>query len=152
MVDVLIYETGNGGDVKLVGNDLAMTDSLANQVYLAHFGGNVEASTTGEEIAGEERFDWWGNKFFEEEPEAMMNSELERALEKNSLGSAGRANIERRAKEDIDFLSALSEVSSVVYLVGVDRVEIIDSIQEIETVYKYLWDGTKNELIEEINI
>lgn len=152
MVDLLIYESGNGGEIKLAGGDLATTDSLANQIYLAHFGGNVEASTTGDEIEGEERLDWWGNKFFEEETEAMMNSELERALNNNSLSSSGRAEIERRANEDVEYLSALSDVSSEVFLIGNDKIEIIDSIEEIETVYKYLWDATKDELIEEITI
>lgn len=150
MNDVLIYENGDGGEIQLVNGDLATTNSLANQPYLAHFGGNVEASTTGDEVPGEERFDWWGNVFFENEPDAQMNSELERALNNNSLNAAGRSEIERRAKQDIEFLNELSEVQTSVFLVGPDRVRIDDFIQEIETTYKYIWDATKQELIQEI--
>lgn len=147
MVDLMIYETGDGGDVEIINGDFATTDSLSNQDYLAHFGGNVEASTTGEEIPGEERNDWWGNQLFTDEPEAMMNSKLEKALNETSISSAGRSEIERRSNEDLQFLKEISEVSSSVAIVGNDKLEIIDYISEIETPFKYLWDGTKDELI-----
>lgn len=151
-MDILIYESGNGGEVNIVNGDLETTSSIANQSYLAHFGGNVEASTTDEEIEGEERQDWWGNAFFQDEKEARMNSELERALNENAIGSAGRSEIERRAKEDLEYLSEISEVITNVALTDHDKITITDHITEIETVYKYLWDGTKDELIQEIII
>lgn len=151
-MDVLIYESGNGGEVNLINGDLETTESIANQSYLAHYGGNVEASTTGEEIEGEERQDWWGNAFFQDESEALMNSELERAMNENAIGSAGRSEIERRAKEDLDYLSEISEVETSVALTDHDKITITDQITEIETMYKYIWDGTKNELIQEIII
>jgi hypothetical protein len=147
MTDLLIYESGNGGEVEIVGADLATTDSLANQVYLAHFGGNVEANTTGEEIPGEDRFDWWGNIFFESEPDAMMNSSLERTLNSVSLGSYGRTEIEGKAIEDVQFLKNISEVEVSAAIVGNDKAEIIDYLSEIDTAYQYLWNGTKDELI-----
>ena len=152
MVDVLIYETGEGGDFRLINGDLATTDSIANQPYLAHFGGNVEASTTGEEIPGEIRKDWWGNTFFIDEEDAEMNSELERSLNENTNSSAGRSEIERKAIEDLTFLSEISEVETEVFLIDDDKVQINHKIQEIETPFKFLWDGTKDELIVENTI
>lgn len=152
MYDVLIYESGNGGEVELVNGDLATTDSIANQSYLSHFGGNIEAVTTGEEIQGEERNDWWGNAFFQDDPAAQMNSHLERALNENPIGSTGRSEIERRAAEDLEFMAEISETETTVYLSGSDKITISDSILEIDTVYKYIWDGTKSELIQEILI
>lgn len=152
MIDLLIYETGNGGDVKLENGDLVTTDSLSNQVYLAQFGGNKEAVTTGEEIEGNERFDWWGNFLFINEPEAMMNSHLEKALIDNPLTSSGRSEIERRAEEDLDFLNELGEVSVVASIISNDKIRLSESISEIETDYQYLWDATKGELIYENQI
>ena len=103
--DIMIFESGNGGDFNIRNGDLDSVEGLTNQPYLAHFGGNKEASTTGEEAAGVERFDWWGNSFLENEPGAQMNSELERALRDNSLSSKGRVQIERLAKQDMEFLN-----------------------------------------------
>ena len=61
MTDLVIYETGDGGDVQLQGNDLATTSGITNQPYLGWFGGNTDASTTGNELEGEQKLDWWGN-------------------------------------------------------------------------------------------
>ena len=61
MNDLVIWETGNGGDAQLLGNDLATTDGLTNMPYLGWFGGNPGFITTGNELENEQRFDWWGN-------------------------------------------------------------------------------------------
>jgi hypothetical protein len=41
-MDILLVETGNGGDVIFTGNDLAVINGFENMPYLAMFGGNVE--------------------------------------------------------------------------------------------------------------
>lgn len=145
MNDVLIYEGGNGGELSLKNGDIETTDSLANQAYLAHFGGNVEASTTGNEVEGEERSDWWGNSFIE--TGSQMNSEIERALNNNALTSAGRSNIEDAANKDLQYLSEISDTGSTVALIGNDKLRITDTIDK--TVKDLIWDATKSELIEQ---
>ena len=150
MTDVLIYESGNGGDMYLKNGDIEMTDGLFNQPYLAHFGGNTQANTTGEEVEGTERFDWWGNALLFAVPEAQMNSNVERALNENALSSFGRGEIERQANRDLEFLSELGEVSSQVTIIGNDKVKISDKIQQ--TVKSFIWDATKKEVIKEITI
>jgi hypothetical protein len=148
MTDVLIYESGNGGELSLKNGDIETTDGLFNQPYLSHFGGNIEASTTGNEVEGEERADWWGNTFLD--ASAQMNSELERSLNNNALNSAGRINIERDAQKDIEHLNDIANVSSTVVITGNDKLLISDKLDKI--VVNMLWDATKNELIEEIII
>lgn len=148
MNDVLIYENGNGGELSLKNGDIETTDGLANQAYLSHFGGNIEASTTGNEIEGEQRADWWGNALLE--PQAQMNSEVERALNANALNSSGRVNIELAAKKDITHLSDIADLLSSVVIIGNDKLRITDKIDK--TVSDLIWDATKSELIEEIII
>jgi hypothetical protein len=40
MTDILIFETGNGGDMMLRNNDIVTVEGYENQPYLAMFGGN----------------------------------------------------------------------------------------------------------------
>lgn len=148
MMDVLIYESGNGGELSLRNGDIETTDSLANQAYLSHFGGNVEASTIGNEIESEQRRDWYGNSLLD--VNAQMNSELERALNANELGSLGRSNIERAALKDIQHLSDLADIASTAKITGNNKINITDKIDK--TVADIIWDSTKNELIYEITI
>lgn len=146
----MIYESGNGGELSLVNGDIEMIDGISNQPYLAHFGGNIEASTTGEEIEGEERKDWFGNVFLLNNPGTQMNSELERSMNENSLNSSGRSKIENAAKNDLSYLSDTAKVDSKVSVTGVDKVLITDTINELKANFQ--WDASKSELIEEITI
>ena len=59
--DILLRETGSGGDFAIISNDLVLGDLLYQQFYLALFGGNLQASTKGKYLENEERFDYWGN-------------------------------------------------------------------------------------------
>jgi hypothetical protein len=59
-MDLAIIETGNGGDLQLVGNDLAMVNGIENMPYLGMFGGNIEESTVNK-VEKLQSFDWWGN-------------------------------------------------------------------------------------------
>jgi hypothetical protein len=145
MIDVMIYESGNGGEISLKNGDIETTDGLFNQPYLAHFGGNVEALTTGNEIVGVERFDWFGNFFLPKE--AQMNSLLEKTLNEVALNSAGRLTVEKVAKIDLDFLTSLGDVTSSASITNTDKITISDKINK--TKVDYLWDATKAELIEE---
>lgn len=148
MNDILIYEGGSGGQISIKNGDIEMTDGILNMPYLAHFGGNTEASTTGNEKENEERFDFWGNVFLEEN--AQMNSSLERTLNNTNLTSAGASKIEREAKNDIEFMSDIAKVSSYASITGADRLKITDKIDQLKI--DFIFDSTKNEIIEEITI
>jgi hypothetical protein len=148
MRDIMIYESGNGGEINIENGIIEETSAIFNQIYLAHFGGNLEASTTGEEQEGKERFDWWGNGFLD--AENQMNSNLERSLNENTITSYGRNFIERAAKEDIEYLSNMAEIETTVSIVSFDKLKIFHKINQ--TQVNYIWDATKNEVIEEIII
>ena len=155
MIDLTIYESGNGGELQLLKNDLAQTDSFFNMVYLALFGGNVEASTTGNEIETELRLDWWGNALlFADNAELQFNSDTERTLNNITINSEGRNTIESAVKKDLLFLSNFAACDVIVSLETVDRVSIYVTLQEPDNIeeknYQFIWDASKSELIESI--
>ena len=157
MDDIALHETGSGGDLQLLGNDIASTSGLFNMVYMAWFGGNTEASTTGNELESELREDWFGNALlFDNEKDVQFNSLLEKTLNETALDSAGRIKIEEAAKKDLAFMSDIAEVTVSVSILSDDRVSIFvqlkepDNIQEKE--YQLIWDKLKDEVIIENTI
>jgi len=152
MDDVVIYEQGSGGDLQLLGNDIASTSGLFNMVYMAWFGGNTEASTTGNELDSELRDDWWGNALlFNNEKEIQFNSLLEKALNETALDSSGRITIEEAAKKDLTFMKDIADVSVSVSILSDDKVSITAQLKEPENLqvqeFQLIWDGLKNEVI-----
>ena len=152
MDDVVLYEQGSGGDLQLLGNDIATTSGLFNMVYMAWFGGNTEASTTGNELDSELRDDWWGNALlFNNEKEIQFNSLLEKALNETALDSSGRITIEEAAKKDLTFMKDIADVSVSVSILSDDKVSITAQLKEPENLqvqeFQLIWDGLKNEVI-----
>lgn len=121
--DIIVQETGNGGDLTLLGNDLATTGSIETAVYLAMFGGNVEANTQTPRIITEQAFDYWANGLFMGQiPVTQFNSNTERALNNTALTSAGRVIIENAIKQDMAFLG--TDVTVTVVIVSTDRINV----------------------------
>jgi len=130
--DVAVGENnGNGGDVQLLGNDLAIVYGNENQTYLALFGGNV-AQNTASVQTGKERFDWWGNTLlFGTNQARQYNSNFERTLNEVALNSSGRVTLENAAKDDLRYLGAIGATVTVsVAIIAVNTVEL-----NIKTVY-----------------
>jgi phage gp46-like protein len=151
MIDLKVIEEGNGGDLELVGKDLATITGLQNMIYLAMFGGNVEASTPSERIPSEQDFSWWGNALFMDgEQEVQFNSLTERTLKTTALTSAGRIKIEEAIKKDLECLNSFAITTVSVTLPTPDRVNINIRIQEPpnqqQKEFVFIWDGTKAEL------
>ena len=152
MADLELIETGNGGDLVLLGNDLSVIEGFQNMPYLAMFGGNVDAST-GEFIPEEQNFDYWANSLlFFDTPEVQFNSDLERLLNNVALSTSGRQQIEQTVKTDVAFMLGFStiEVEVEVAITAVDRLEILIKIQEPTNLqsneFTYIWDSTQQEL------
>jgi hypothetical protein len=145
--DLLVIETGSGGDLQIDGSDLKGAFSFENFPYLAMFGGNPE-SITEETTEGQENFDFWGNSvLWSGNPEIQFNSRTEKVLREVALNSSGRKTIEEAVKADLEFMQAFSEVSVVVTLPGLDRVNIGILIKEpnngVERRFMYIWDGAQ---------
>lgn len=157
MDDIALYETGSGGDLQLLGNDIASTSGLFNMVYMAWFGGNTEASTTGNELESELREDWFGNALlFDNEKEIQFNSVLEKTLNETALDSSGRITIEEAAKKDLEFMKDIADVTVSVSILSDDRVSITAKLKQPENIeekeYQLIWDKLKDEVIVENTI
>lgn len=147
MRDLLIYETGDGGDLRVLNNDLALTTSLFNQVYLCLFGGNVEASTKGNELNNEKRFDWWGNSLLE----LNFNSETEHTINNVTLNASGRLKILQAVKNDLKPIELVANYNVNVYLESSYRFKIVinltEKLNKQEKIIQILWDISKDEVI-----
>jgi len=153
----MIFESGDGGEFAIQDGDLAMSETLFTQFYLAWFGGNVEGNTKSNVLINEERVDYWGNTlFWKETPSVQFNSNLERVLSGVVLNSAGRLEILQAAKDDIAYLSDVLTATVDVQLLGVDQVRIsvktIPKDNQQEKVLQLVYDNAKQELIIEKTI
>lgn len=151
-MDLRIIESNNGGDLFKKRRDLCVIEGLENMVYLALFGGNVEASTQFDRLENEQAFDWWGNRLFhQEQPGIQINSLTERTLMSVSLTSAGRVSIEDAVKRDLDFMRPFTRVSVAVTIPASDKVAIGVRLEQPDNLdqrqFVYIWDATRQELL-----
>jgi len=150
--DINLHESGNGGEMDIVSNDLLLGESLFQQVYLALFGGNVEAVTRGDELITEERFDYWANSlFFAETPSKQFNSITEKTINSVALNSQGRLSIINAVNEDLSYLTELLNYSIDVEIFEVNKIRIIINFtpkdNQQSRVLQLVYDNAKNELI-----
>ena len=151
-MDLLLCETGNGGDFIFETNDLKLTEGFANQPYLAWFGGNIGGEERDREDApqSEQRTDWFGNSLlFESDLEFYFNSELETLLSKSALNSSQVILIEQTAKHDLDFMKGFGEVSIEAEIQDLDRIKInakiIQPNNSENKIFSFIWNSAKNE-------
>lgn len=154
--DILIYENGNGGEIAVEGNDIALNSQLLQQPYLCLFGGNLEALTSGNEQDGSIRNDWWGNAlFFSQEINKQFNSLTEKTLNETPLNSAGRIKILRAAERDLEGLKQWADVVVDVIISKVNEVVISVKMKQPnqdENTINIIWDGAKKQVIKNIII
>ncbi len=151
--DIMLYESGSGGEMLLKNDDIEAIHGLTNQVYLALFGGNIEQSTSEDLDLIQVREDYWGNNYFDDE--FQFNSELEKTLMTVVLNTNGLSIIKDAVEKDLDYLKKYAEIDVDVSMIKVNFVEILIILHEpdnISTRIKLIWDGTKNELIENITL
>lgn len=155
--DILLYESGTGGEMKILSGDLVLVESLYNQVYLAFFGGNVEANTRGNELPGQQRFDYWANSLlFEGKPKKQFNSNLERTLSETVYNSSGRIEIENAAKKDLEVMNGITNTEVEVSVVSESRLRIrviLTGLDESEQgELQFIWNNAKKEIVIEEQI
>jgi phage gp46-like protein len=153
MTDLKIIDEGNGGEGVLLGNDFVTIDGFQTMVYVALFGGNVEASTIGERPENEQQFDWWGNRLlFNDNQNIMFNSQTEKLLNEIALNSSSRVKVEQTVKSDLSFMNDFADVSVQAAITNVNRIEILIKISQPnnqqDKEFIYIWDATKKELIQ----
>lgn len=147
--DVLMIETGNGGDIVKNGNDLAMVSGIGNNPYLAIVGGNLEAVTENNP-SGVQSKDYWGNNLIMPGDQSIQfNSITQHTLDITELTSAGRIKIENAFKKDLEYLKDMGfEVEVNAYITATDRLEVIMKftseeafVKVVTFVYKKTTDG-----------
>lgn len=150
--DIMLYQTGSGGDMAILNNDLVLGDVMFQQVHLALFGGNLKANTESKYIGTEERFDYWGNSLIwrDSRPE-QFNSNTERTLRNVVLNSSGRLAILEAVNTDLEAIKEFANFTASVSLLGINSVKItIELSGKTNTESKTLeviFDNSKNELI-----
>lgn len=150
--DIQLFESGSGGEMLIDNGDLSMTETLFQTIYLALFGGNREANTTGNESSGDERFDWWGNSLlFSNTRSKQFNSNTERALNNTTLNSRGRSVIETAVLSDLRFLNGITDVSVDVAILSSDNVQISIFLNQAENIaerqLQFVWSNARNQVI-----
>ena len=155
--DIDIFEGGSGGEIAVVNGDIGLTDYLYNQVYLALFGGNVEAVTLGNEPVGAPREDYWQNDLlYFNQPELQFNSTTELALRQNALNSTGRIAIQRAVEADLTYLNSIADITVNVVILSTNKIQIGVRLQQpannIDATIKFIWDNARAELITQQSI
>lgn len=150
--DILLFESGDGGEMAIVGNDLVLVETILQQVYLALFGGNVEANTIGGEIPTQERFDYWANSLlWPNKPNKQFNSNTERTLQNTVLTSSGRITIKSAVELDLEYLKRIVNFEAEVSILSTNKVEISVSMRKKDNledkVLILVYDNAKNEVI-----
>jgi hypothetical protein len=150
--DILMFMSLDGGEISVQENDIALSEVLYNQVLLALFGGNIEASTSGNEPAGVMREDWWGNSLlFPNDPASQFNSQTEKVLMECVLNSSGRIAIQRAVEADLQYLKSIANISTNVVILSTNRVQIevvlTEPTNQENKQFVFLWDNAKKEVI-----
>jgi len=148
--DLVIYETGDGGDLNLVNNDLELTHTLFYQVYMALFGGNIEQDTDSKIEGLEQRHDWWGNAMLP--IENQFNSKTERELRNIIISGSSLQNLESIVKKDLAYFRPYGDISVQVSMIDYNKIEIGIIIIEpsgAERKMKFLWNGVGSEMIQD---
>jgi len=148
IIDVAIHEAGSGGDYSLVNDDMETVSGFFNMVYLGLFGGNIEQVTSPDINPNDQRFDWWANEAFNLE----FNSTFENKIRTTPLTSSGIIDLENAAKQDLKFMEEFAEMEITGSIVGIKKFQLDISLSEPDnqsSKIKFIWDGNRNELIEQ---
>lgn len=136
MFDIAVVETGNGGDLVLLGNDLAQVTSIENMPYLAMFGGNPGFPSSNE-VTQEQSFDFWGNNLLMSANQSIQyNSLTENLLNIIALNSAGRVQIQNAIMADLDFMSDFAVVTVSVTIVATDKIQVQLTVKQDDSSQK----------------
>lgn len=120
-MDVLLFQTPDGGEVRAANGQLTLTEGLETAAYLSTFGGNADDSGLSSDSARE----WWGNKS-ETDPTKKYRSELQYALRTLPLIPANLSRFEDAGSKDLAwFLDSVAESLAVrATMPGIDKVRI----------------------------
>ena len=120
-MDVLLFQTVEGGEVRCENGQMTLTGGLETAAYLSLFGGNVEDSGLAADVAKQ----WWAN-WSEPDRAAIYRSELQFLLATLPLIPANLQRFEEAATADLQWLtqSAADSVAARAVMPGINTVRI----------------------------
>jgi hypothetical protein len=150
--DINLFESGSGGEMRILNSDLLLTETIYQTIYLSLYGGNVEQDTNNEESNLKENFDYWGNQlFYSNNPDKWFNSQTERTLSTVALNGEGRKLIEDAVNADLQFLNNVVNFTVEVNITSSNKAEILIFISEFQNQadrqLKMVWENSRNELV-----
>jgi hypothetical protein len=123
MVDLMIYETGSGGDLLMRGGDLVITTGKENEPYISMFGGA----------------DYWGNFLAAQGTQFLATTE--QVLREVPLNSAGRIRISAAVDKDLQVLKDSepgTTITNTVTITGNNSLSI--EINIAGQAFYYVWN------------
>lgn len=150
--DLSLFESGDGGELVLMNSDLVLSETLFQTIYISLFGGNPEKSTIGNEVAGQERFDYWANNLiFKNKKNKQFNSLTEATLKNVTINSSGRLKIKSAVEQDLIYLKNIVNFEVNVLILGTDKVKVEIVLKSIgnqsNKTFQFIWENAKQELI-----
>lgn len=135
--DLLLTETGNGGDLVIRDNDLVLTSNLSNQIYLALFGGNIVDDN------GELFNEYWANVQLSDESKYV--SQFERTLNEVVINSSGLQRLHEAANKDLEFLKKYVNYTLELSILNKDSISLYIDIKapnNVENKVSIVWNST----------
>ena len=135
--DLLLTETGNGGDLVIRDNDLVLTSNLSNQIYLALFGGNIVDDN------GEQFNEYWANVQLSDESKYI--SQFERTLNEVVINSSGLQRLHEAANKDLEFLKKYVNYTLELSILNKDSISLYINIKapnNVEDKVSIVWNST----------
>ena len=150
--DINIHESGDGGQITILNNDLLLGEVAYNQFYLALFGGNIEANTLGNEIKSQLTSDYWQNSlFYSDRPNKQLNSNTERVLSNLVLNDSGKIELTNAINSDLSYLSSVFVFSVEVFFEPQNKVVVNINFSEKtgiqEKILQMVFNNAKKEII-----
>ncbi|MDA3816937.1 MAG: hypothetical protein PF486_06130 [Prolixibacteraceae bacterium] len=140
--DILIIESGSGGDIVIEDNDIKTTRMLNNQVYLALFGGNFKSDV------GEQNFDYWANDSLGNEHK--FSSEFERTLTEVAFNTSGIRIIEGAIKKDLEYLKKYVKIEVDASILRKDLLSLyirLISPNNVEEKIRVVWNNEVKQVV-----
>jgi phage gp46-like protein len=120
-MDVLLFQTADGGDITAANGQIKLTEGLDTASILSLFGGNAEDSG----LTADDSKQFWAN-FDEPDPDKRYRSKLQFLLRTLPLIPANLPRFEEAAVADLQWLttSTADSIAARATMPGVGKVKI----------------------------
>lgn len=121
MTDVQIFQSQDGGDIKLDGGRIVTDDGIVSALYLSMFGGEMDDDGS----SATESKQWWGN-LIEGEPTRRYRSKTQSVLRSMPATTGNLRKVEDAVASD---LAWVVETGLGTYAAGRARIPKVNTVQ-----------------------